>query len=189
MQIKDLLVAQRVGDDQYIGVNAGETLHEGIEALINYNWQISTDFAIQPYASASIGHYKFKEFLNNGIDYSGKDLTGVPNNKVNGGITVAIPHGLYLSGDYYYTDRLPLNDANSLYSGSYALFNAKAGWRHEILRGLTTHISAGVNNIGNTHYAAMVLVNATGVNGAAPRYYYPGLPVNYYGNVSLSYVF
>jgi iron complex outermembrane receptor protein len=189
MQIKDLLVAQRVGDDQYIGVNAGETLHEGIEASINYNWQLSENFAIQPYAAASIGHYEFKEFVNNDIDYSGNDLTGVPNNKLNGGVTVTIPHGLYLSADYYYTDRVPLNDANSLYSDSYNLLNTKVGWRHEILKGLSTHISAGVNNITDTRYASMVLVNATGVNGAPPRYYYPGLPVNYYGNISINYLF
>ncbi|KGO93257.1 TonB-dependent receptor [Flavobacterium subsaxonicum] len=189
MQIKDLLVAQRVGDDQYIGINAGETLHQGIEAYVNYNWQISPDFALQPYAAASIGHYEFKEFINNDVDYSGNDLTGVPSNKVNGGITLLAPFGLYLSADYYYVDDIPLNDANSLYANSYNLLNAKAGWRFEILKGLTSHISAGVNNVTNTHYAGMVLVNATGVNGAQPRYYYPGLPVNYYGNVALSYSF
>jgi len=189
MQIKDLLVAQRVGDDQYVGVNAGETLHEGIEASINYNWQLGTNFALQPYAAASIGRYEFKEFLNNGVDYSGNDLTGVPNNKINGGFMLHLPRGLYLSADYYYVDRLPLNDANSLYNDSYNLLNAKAGWQFEILKGLNTHISAGVNNITNTHYASMVLVNATGVNGAPPRYYYSGMPVNYYGNVSLSYAF
>jgi iron complex outermembrane receptor protein len=189
MQIKDLLVAQRVGDDQYIGVNAGETLHEGVEASINYNWQLGGGFTLQPYAAASIGHYEFKEFVNNGIDYSGNNLTGVPNNKINGGITFNAPHGLYLSADYYYVDNIPLNDANSAYANSYNLLNAKAGWRYEIFKGLATHLSAGVNNLTNTHYASMVLVNATGINGAPPRYYYPGLPVNYYGNVSLSYTF
>jgi iron complex outermembrane receptor protein len=96
---------------------------------------------------------------------------------------------LYLSADYYYTDRVPLNDANSLYSDSYNLLNTKVGWRHEILKGLSTHISAGVNNITDTRYASMVLVNATGVNGAPPRYYYPGLPINYYGNISFNYLF
>ncbi|AWH83853.1 TonB-dependent receptor [Flavobacterium album] len=189
MQIKDLLVAQRVGNDQYVGVNAGETLHQGIEASLNYNWQLGTDLALRPYAAASIGKYEFKEFVNNGIDYSDNNLTGVPNNKINAGFTLLIPKGLYLSADYYYVDRLPLNDANSLYADGYNLLNAKAGWRHELFKGFLAHISAGVNNATDTRYASMVLVNATGVNGASPRYYYPGLPVNYYGNVSVSYSF
>ena len=97
--------------------------------------------------------------------------------------------GLYLSSDFYYVDKIPLNDANSDYTDSYMLLNAKAGYRFALFKGLTSHISAGINNASNTHYASMALVNATGFNGAEPRYYYPGLPVNYYGNVSLSYSF
>ena len=189
MQIKDLLVAQRVGDDQYVGINAGETLHQGIEAAINYNWEINQNLNLHPYVSASIGNYEFKEFVNNGIDYSGNKLTGVPANKFNAGFMFQNKSGFYLSSDFYYVDDLPMNDANSAYAKSYNLLNAKTGYRFELLKGLSAHLSGGVNNITNTHYASMVLVNATGVNGAAPRYYYPGLPVNYYGNVSFSYIF
>lgn len=188
MQINDLLVAQRVGDDQYIGVNAGETLHQGIEANINYRWDIEQILRVSPYVTASIGKYEFKEFLNNGIDYSGNELTGVPSNKINAGIMIE-KKGFYLSSDLYYADKTPMNDANSAYADSYSLLNAKAGYRFELFKGLSSHISAGVNNIANTHYASMVLVNAVGTNGAAPRYYYPGLPVNYYGNVAFSYSF
>lgn len=189
MLINDLLVAQRTGDDQYVGINAGQTLHQGIEAAIKYNWQIAPDFAVLPYTALSLGKYRFEEFNNNGIDYSGNALTGVPSNKINGGITLQIPFGLYLSADYYYTGSIPLNDANSLYAGSYNLLNTKAGWNYTLFEALTTHIAAGVNNVTNTHYASMVLVNATGFNGASPRYYYPGLPVNYYVTVSFNYTF
>lgn len=189
MQIKDLLVAQRVGDDQYIGINAGETLHQGIEAAINYNWQVNTTVSIKPYAAASIGRYEFKEFINNDINYSGNELTGVPNNKINGGITFSTNFGFYLSGDYYFVDRIPINDANSLYNDSYNLINLKTGYRFEIFKGLTSHFAAGINNVTDTHYASMVLVNATGFGGASPRYYYPGLPVNYYANISFSYIY
>lgn len=188
MQIKDLLVAQRVGDDQYVGVNAGETLHQGIEALLKYNWQAGRMLSVQPYASASIGKYEFKEFLNNDVDYSGNELTGVPKNKVNAGVLFEML-GAYLSADYYYVGSLPMNDANTVYNDSYNLLNMKAGYRFEIFKGFASHISAGVNNVTDTKYASMVLVNATGVNGAAPRYYYPGLPVNYYANLAFSYSF
>jgi iron complex outermembrane receptor protein len=189
MQINDLLVAQRVGDDQYVGVNAGETLHQGIEALVKYNWQVNAVFSLQPYVAASIGKYEFKEFINNDTDYSGNKLTGVPANKINAGIMFNTRFGFYFSSDFYYVDEIPLNDANSLYNDSYNLINAKAGYRFEIFKGLSSHISAGVNNIADTKYASMVLVNATGFGGASPRYYYPGLPANYYGNVSFSYTF
>lgn len=189
MKINDLLVAQRVGDDQYVGVNAGETLHQGIEASIHYNWQINPVFSLRPYAAASIGKYKFEEFVNNDTDFSGNNLTGVPNNKYNAGLQLDTNFGLYFTSDFYYVDAIPLNDANSLYTDSYDLLNLKTGYRFELFPGLTSHIAAGVNNVTDTKYASMVLVNATGFNGASPRYYYPGLPVNYYGNLSFSYLF
>jgi iron complex outermembrane recepter protein len=188
------LVAQRVGNDQYVGVNAGKTLNRGIEFLVKARTDIAHNWSVEPFIAASIGQYEFKEFVNNDVDYSGKELTGVPKNKINAGFTFTMPHGLYLTADYYYVDRIPLNDANSVYSDSYNLVNAKAGWSKAFSIGknhdvLTFNLSAGINNIANTHYAGMVLVNATGFNGAQPRYYYPGLPVNYYGTVGVSYGF
>jgi len=194
MQVNNLLVAQRVGDDQYVGVNAGKTLHQGIEATVKATIALGGSWRLWPYAAASIGHYEFKEFVNNDIDYSGNALTGVPNNKINGGFSLNMPFNLNLTADYYYVDGMPLNDANSAYVDSYNVLNAKLGWFKTLFRknqseGLELNLSAGVNNITDTRYAGMVLVNATGVNGAAPRYYYPGLPVNYYGNVSISYSF
>lgn len=50
MEIKDLLVAKRVGDDQYVGVNAGETFHQGIEMKLNHNWPINKFFTLNSYA-------------------------------------------------------------------------------------------------------------------------------------------
>lgn len=189
MQINNLLVAQRVDDDRYVGVNAGQTLHQGIEALVKYFYLFTAGFSVQPYASASIGNYEFKDFMNNGSDYSGNELTGVPRNKLNAGLLAESSTGLYFSVDYYFTDSIPLNDANSAYADSYNLLNIKAGYRFNPLPQLTAHISAGANNVTNTHYASMVLVNATGFGSATPRYYYPGQPVNYYGNISVSYLF
>jgi iron complex outermembrane receptor protein len=41
----------------------------------------------------------------------------------------------------------------------------------------------------NEKYAASVLPNAVGFGGTAPRYYYPGNPRNYFGEVGVNYVF
>src|SRR5690606_10937978 len=113
MQIRDLLVAQRVGDDQYVGMNAGKTLHQGIEISVNYHKRFSKWFIISPFTAISLGDYKFVEFDSNGIDYSGNKLTGVPANKINAGVTIGSDSGLYLSGDFQYVDGFPMNDANT----------------------------------------------------------------------------
>lgn len=189
MQINDLLVAQRVGEDQYVGINAGETLHQGIELSANYNLVLNKTFSLNPFATASIGKYEFKEFIDRENDFSENKLTGVPANKVNAGISLNTDFGFYLSADYQFVDEIPLNDANSVYSDAYKLLNVKTGYRFQIFENFTSHISAGINNVTNENYASMVLVNATAFGNATPRFYYPGLPVNYYGNLSFNYSF
>lgn len=189
MEIKDLLVAKRVGDDQYAGLNAGKTFHEGIEITLNHNWPINRFFSLNSYLAGSIGNYEFKEFVDNGNDYSGNKLTGVTANKINAGITLNTNFGIYFNADYQFVDEIPMNDSNTAFSDSYTIINLKSGYRFEILPQLTTHFSAGVNNVTNTKYASLILPNAIAVGNAAPRYYYPGLPINYYGTISLNYLF
>ncbi|MEP7094071.1 MAG: TonB-dependent receptor [Flavobacterium sp.] len=189
MEIKDLLVAKRVGDDQYVGINAGKTFHEGIEISLKHNWPVNSFFTINSYVSGSFGDYEFKEYIDNGNDYSGNKLTGVAANKVNTGLILNTRLGIYFSADYQFTDEIPLNDANSAYSDSYNLINLKTGYGFEILSGLTTNFAVGINNLSNEKYASLILPNAVAVGNASPRYYYPGLPVNYYGSISLNYLF
>ncbi len=189
MEIKDLLVAKRIGDDQYEGVNAGKTFHEGIEISLNHNWPINRIFNLNSYIGASIGNYEFKDFVDNGNDFSGNKLTGVPANTASAGFTLNTTSGFYFSADFQFTDKIPMNDSNANFSDSYSLLNLKTGYQFEILSNLTTHFDAGINNVMNEKYASMILTNATGVGNAQPRFYYPGLPINFYGNISLNYVF
>ena len=189
MEIKDLLVAKRIGDDQYEGINAGKTLHEGIEITLKHNWPINKIFSLNSYIAASLGKYEFKDFVDNGNDYSGNKLTGVPANKANAGLILNTNLGIYLSADYQFVDKIPMNDANSSYSDSYNIINIKTGYRFEILPNFTSQIAFGINNLINEKYASLILPNALPVGNSSPRYYYPGLPVNYYGTISLNYVF
>jgi iron complex outermembrane receptor protein len=189
MEIKDLLVAKRIGDDQYEGVNAGKTLHEGIEITLKHNWQISSFLNLNSYIGGSAGNYEFKEFVDSGNDYSGNKLTGVPFNKINAGLIFNTRLGLYLNADYQFIDKIPMNDANTAFSDSYSIVNLKTGYRFEILPNLTSNFAFGINNVTNEKYASLILPNALPVGTSSPRYYYPGLPVNYYGTVSLNYLF
>ena len=189
MEIKDLLVAKRIGDDQYIGTNVGKTSHQGIEMSLKHNWILNTFFSINSYISASLGKYEFKEFVDNGTDFSGNKLTGVAANKVNAGLTLNTSLAIYFSADFQFIDKIPLNDANSAYSDSYKIINLKTGYNIEILPNLNTQFAVGVNNAINQKYASLILPNATAFGNATPRYYYPGLPINYYGTVSLNYLF
>ena len=69
------------------------------------------------------------------------------------------------------------------------LANIKLGYKHEFLKSLTLNAYFGLDNVFNNHYASQILINATGFDGAAPRYYYPGNPLNYYSGLNINYIF
>lgn len=187
MIVEDLLVSERVAEDQYVGINAGKTLHQGLELFAQYRIPvIQNKWILTPYFSGNLGNYEFKEFIYNENDYSGNKLTGVPSGQLTTGIVLQMPYGLKWMLDYYFVEKFPMNDANSVYNDSYQLLNTKINWQYAIWDNANFGVSFGVNNLTNSHYASQVLVNAVGFGNAQPRYYYPGNPVNFYGQLNLN---
>jgi iron complex outermembrane receptor protein len=189
MNIENLLVARRTNEDQYIGVNAGKTIHDGIETSLNYFWIQKENFGLNTYISYSLNDFKFDEFIDDEVDFSGNDLTGVPSDVFNAGLDLKTKSGFYGNLNFQYVGAIPMNDANSLYSESYALTNMKIGYQFKMLDHLELNTFFGVNNIFDTHYASQILINARGFGGSDPRYYYPGNPVNYFTGINLNYMF
>lgn len=188
-QIENLLVARRTADDQYVGINAGSSSHPGVEFLVNYKLLDSNKFQITPYFSAALNHFKFKDFVDGEADYSGNQLTGVPDKQSNFGLDINTQYGFSLNTSYRTVGRIPMNDSNTKYTDSYSLLDIKATYFFTILKVLKTELNAGFNNALDEKYAASILPNAVGFGTVAPRYYYPGNPVNFYGGFSVSYVF
>ena len=188
-QIENLLVAQRTAEDQYVGINAGSSSHPGIEFFVNYKLLETLKFQISPYFSAALNNFKFKDFVDRGNDYSGNQLTGVPDKQLNFGLDINTKKGFSVNMSYQIIGKIPMNDSNTKYSESYSLLDIKATYFFTILKVLRTELNAGVNNALDEKYAASILPNAIGFGNSQPRYYYPGNPINYYGGFSVSYVF
>lgn len=186
LDIKNLLVAQRVGDDQYIGRNAGRTIHKGLELSTDYKWVLNEAFTIKPYVNAAFNWHRFEDFVSEDIDYSGNKLTGVPNTTIASGVAFRYQNFSFYSNALY-VGAMPLNDANTGFSDAYNIFNFKLVYESTILKQLDLKFNFGVNNVLDRPYASAILINATGFNNSEPRYYYPGNPRNYYGGVSLRY--
>ncbi|WP_245574938.1 TonB-dependent receptor family protein [Flavobacterium tegetincola] len=189
IQIENLLVAKRVGEDQYVGINAGSTNHNGIEFLTNYRVQLSKVVEIKPYLSTALNFFKFDEFIDNDSDFSGKKLPGVPSYTVNVGIDLATNNGFEFFGNFRSIGEMQLNDANTGTTDSYQLLNFKAAYSFTVFENLKFNIYSGINNALDKQYAASIVTNATGFGGNAPRYYYPGNPRNYYGGLQVNYLF
>ncbi len=188
-QIENLLVARRTADDQYVGINAGSSSHPGIELLVNYKLLETLEFQITPYFSATLNNFKFKNFVDGEADYSGNELTGVPDKQWSLGLDVNTKKGFGLNVSYLTVGKIPMNDANTKYSDAYSLLDIKTTYSFTILKVLKTELSAGINNALDEKYAASILPNAVGFGVVPPRYYYPGNPINYYGGFSVSYDF
>ncbi len=188
IQIEDLLVAQRVAEDRFVGINAGETSHNGMEFLVNYSFSLFPELQLRPYANGSLNFFEFEDFTNMDNDFSGNRLPGVPESTINLGMD-AIYKNLTLYTNLLAVGEIPLNDENSGFTDDYKLVNVRATYDLELIPNLSALFSAGVNNIFDEKYAASVLPNAVGFGGAAPRYYYPGNPRNYYAGFGLEYQF
>jgi len=188
-QIENLLVARRTADDQYVGINAGSSSHPGLEFMVNYKLLETLEFQITPYFSAALNNFKFKDFVDADADYSGNELTGVPDKQWNLGLDVNTKKGFGLNVSYLTVGKIPMNDSNTKYSDAFSLLDIKATYLFTILKVLKTELNAGINNALDEKYAASILPNAVGFGAVPPRYYYPGNPVNYYGGFSVAYVF
>lgn len=189
LDVRNLLVARRTSQDEFIGINAGRTLHDGLEMALKYNF-IKNDFLIMSsFINYSLNNFKFKDFMDDENNFSGNDLTGVPSNVFNIGIDFEITSAIYGNINHQYVGRIPINDSNSLYSDNYTLTNLKLGYQLSFSDSLNLDIYFGLNNIFNTHYASQILINATSFNGSAPRYYYPGEPLNYFSGLNCVYIF
>ena len=189
MNINDLLVADRVGEDQFIGRNAGETRHQGLELDMNYSWYLGNEFKLSPFISYTLSDHSFIDFMDGDEDFSGNELTGVPKHRINGGIRLEKDRQFYWNTTYQYVGEIPLTDANSLYSEAFGILNTRMGYTREFSSSFSAGIDLGINNIFNEVYAQSVLINAVGFGGSEPRYFYPGAARNYYGGLRLRYTF
>lgn len=186
MDINDLLVGERIGEDQFIGRNAGKTKHQGVELDANYKFSFIGSSILKPFVRYTYNNHSFVDFNDEGEDFSGNNLTGVPKNKLDTGFYFLLD-GFYWNTTYQYVNEIPLTDANTLSSDQFSVFNTKIGYKKGITEKLTLGISMGINNLFDTKYAQSVLINAVGFGGAEPRYFYPGNDRNYYGSFKVNY--
>ena len=189
LDVRNLLVARRTSQEEFIGVNAGQTLHDGLELSLNSTLINNEILSINGFFNCSINNYKFEDFIDGDNDFSGNDLTGVPSEIINIGLDFTTKIGFYGNINFQYVGRQPITDNNSLYSNNYNLINMKIGFKKSLSEKLIFNLFYGLDNIFDEKYASQILINATGFGGNQPRYFYPGNPVNYYTGLNINYQF
>lgn len=188
IDLNNLLVTKRLTEDIFTGINAGKTRHYGFELMIHGKLLNRQHFPGKVYADLSYTNTlsKFISFTDDEISYDGNALPGIPDQVMFLKMLWNPVGELEIIPDIRYVGRQFLNDANTLKADGYLIANVKIQAGISLKNG-RLNLYAGINNLTDKLYPSMVLVNAQAFGTAEPRYYYPGLPRNYYMGVSYRY--
>jgi iron complex outermembrane receptor protein len=184
-QLQHAIVVRQDSSGSSYYINAGATQQKGIESQLTYQLLSSPTTAftsVRIWLSYTLDRFTYDDFKKDDIDYSGKHLPGVANNTVAGGLDLFSTTGLFLHLTYYYSDKTPLNDANTSYAGSYQLLGGKIGYKTNAVKKINLSVFAGVDNAFNVKYSL-----GNDVNAAAGRYYNAAAGVNYFVGLTINY--
>ncbi len=187
MNIKNLLVGERIEEDRFVGRNAGQTRHRGMEVSLNYTWILNKNIEVSLFINYTFNNHEFIQFVDEDIDFSGNALTGVPNLTGASGIQLRLFENFYWNTTHQYVSSIPLTDAGGLDSDAFSVFTSRVGYLKKLSDKFTLGLDFGINNVFDTIYAQSVLINTQGFGGGEPRYFYPGDARNYYGSIRLGY--
>ncbi len=180
-RLNNAIVSRKDSTNAVYYVNAGNTSQKGVEMQSYY------DLLSRPHhfisgarLQFSYTHYDFhySSFKQSTTDFSGKRLPSVAPNTVALAGDIMLKNKLYATLTWFYSDHLPLNDANTFFASSYQLLGAKIGWKKQLSTKVGIHIFAGADNLFNVTYSLGNDINASGdryFNAAAGRNYFAGL--------------
>ena len=184
-QLNNTIVQRRdaTGGDYFI--NAGSTKQRGVESYIQYYlFENMSGFfrTFRIWLSHTYHHFRYKDFKQVNNDYSGKSLPSIAPHTIATGFDLQTKPGLYLFTTYYYSDKIPLNDDNSVYSTSYNIGGFRIGYKKNISQKIRVDIFAGGDNLFDQTYSLGNDINAFGgrfYNAAPGRSYFAGVSLGH----------
>lgn len=168
------------GGDYFI--NAGKTSQKGVETFLSYPLGQASGSLEQSqlWLSYTYNHFTYKDFKQQDNDFSGNELPGVAPHTISTGYDFLFTNGLLGTINYYYSDKLPLTDANNVYADAYHLIGLKLGYQHWIKGKFRAKLVAGVDNLLDERYSL-----GNDINGFGGRYYNAAAGRNYYASLIL----
>jgi iron complex outermembrane receptor protein len=159
-------------------INAGKSTRNGIETAIS--WNGSSGFGVD--ASLTWSDFKFDRFIDeNGRDFSGSQLPGVPEYFAFLSFNYESDSGLKATFDTLYSGSLFANNANSVKVPDYLVSSLRATYDIRTAN-LFLQPYIGINNLFNEHYNSNIRINAFG-----GRYYEPAPERNVYAGIVIRY--
>lgn len=185
-RLQNAIVLRRDASNADYFINAGSTKQRGLESQASYQLLPSRKGFItgaRLWISHTWSRFRYDDFKQGSTDLGGKQLPSVAPHIVTAGLDLSTQPGLYTNLTWYYSDPIPLNDANTEIASSYQLFGGRIGWRTRFSKCIGADIFAGADNLFDVRYSL-----GNDINAAVGRYYNPAAGANYFGGITLKYV-
>ena len=170
------------GGDYY--VNSGKTNQHGVETYLSYPFLQENIFEQSLFWVSHTWHnFHYKEFKQSNADYSNKQMPGNSKHTISTGFDIITRKGFYAAITYYYSGKIPLNDANTAFADPYNIVGAKMGFERWIKDKWRLRFNTGADNLLNEKYSLGNDINASG-----GRYYNAAPGRNYYVSVLVQWV-
>ena len=183
IDITDELIPFQGASGRTIFRNAGRSRRYGLEI----DWQAAVLPGVRWSSTASMINATFRDYHTASGTFDGNDEPGIPSWQLYEELVYRHYCGLFTAlegivvGDYF------VNDANTVRSKGYALFNLRGGYERAIgAWNVSTFV--GLNNLTNTAYDGRVRLNANPDPGQPPtagRFFEPAPGFNVYGGVTI----
>jgi iron complex outermembrane receptor protein len=185
--LQETIVIRRAPDGAEFFTNAGNTRQRGLEAMINVQLIQKNQGWLQSlslFMNYTYQDFRFRNYQQNNDDFSGNWLTGAPPHILVTGLDISTRWGVYWHSTYHFTDRIPLNDANTFFAAGYRLLSSRLGYKILINNKLNLDFWLGINNALNENYSLGNDLNAVG-----NRFFNPAAPRNFFGGLQIKWIF
>jgi len=155
--------------------NAGKSKRNGIEITGFYTLNrtiISSSY--------SLGKYIFKKFVDDGIDYSGNKIPGIPNEILTLSLEHKTNNELFLNVNIKNIGTMYANNSNTIKVNGFNTFNFKIGKEFKLSKSILNPYLI-VSNIFNEEYFDNIRINAFG-----GRYYEPAPKRTIFGGIRIT---
>ncbi|MEM1408353.1 MAG: TonB-dependent receptor, partial [Bacteroidota bacterium] len=162
----------------------GGTSQRGLEIGLKSLWHVKNrGFVSQIKSSTAYQYYDFtfEEYSKRGEDFSGNDVTGVPNHSLFQTVSIELKKRFTTTLQYRLVSQVPLTDNNEVLADTYHLLNLKSQYQFHWNK-VDAKLYGGVENLGGIDYSLGNDLNAFG-----RRFYQPAPARNLYVGVQLKF--
>ena len=171
------VISAKMDDGSFENVNAGKTLHKGIELGVNVRPAKSVSFRW----SGAFSRHTFVNYVEKGADYGGNDMTGAPKLTYNTEVWYRplFARGLRLGAELQHVGKYFADPENTAVCKGYTVLHLRAGYTY---RSVEVWINA--MNVADNYYATNVSKSAWGYSYtlADPRSFNVGIAYDF-GNL------